>query len=201
AERPGVEVRGIELRPEAAARARLVLDDAVAMPGGAELPASWPAPDCVIFADVLEHMVDPWDVLRQWRSRIREDGCIVVSLPNVAFSGILWGLVRGRWDYTDEGILDRTHLRFFTRRTMLEMVTGAGFRVEAMTRTTAGKTRTLSDRLLRPWLRRGLKLERQGRAVSPWMLWILDSYSHQFLLRARPSGTPSEPVAAPGRTE
>lgn len=183
-ERPGVEVRGMELDPEAAARARLVLDDVATARGEAEIPASWPVPDCVIFADVLEHMVDPWGALRAWRSRVRDDGCIVVSLPNVACSQILLGLLRGRWDYEDEGILDRTHLRFFTRRTALEMVRGAGFEVEVMDRAIQ-KPRTLSGRLVRPWLQLGLWLERRGHTVPAWLLWIVDTYSRQILLRAR----------------
>jgi trans-aconitate methyltransferase len=198
-ERPGVEVRGIEVNREAAARAERVLDDVAVGTEDVEMPASWPVPDCVIFADVLEHMIDPWSALRRWRSRVREAGCIVVSLPNVAHSSVLRGLREGRWDYEDEGLLDRTHLRFFTRATALEMLAGAGFEVEEMVRAIPAWRRTWRDRLARLAVRRGLALEARHRAVPKWMLRILDSRSRQVLLRARAGAarSPSARVSGP----
>ena len=70
AERPGIEVRGIEAVAEAAERARRVLDDAIHGKAEDDLPEHWPAPDCVIFADVLEHLIDPWAVVSSWRTRL-----------------------------------------------------------------------------------------------------------------------------------
>lgn len=188
AERPGVAVRGIELNEGAAARARRVLDDVVVGSGDGEMPASWPAPDCVIFADVLEHMVDPWTALARWGPRLRPGGCVVVSLPNVAHASVQKALWRGRWDYEKEGLLDRTHLRFFTRATALEMLAGAGFEVEVMVRAIRG-----GGRLTRLGIQRGLGLEARGRAVSGWLLRILDWYSFQFLLRARARAARASP--------
>ncbi len=199
-ERPDVEVRGIEVNREAAARAKRVLDDVVVDTGEGEIPTSWPAPDCVIFADVLEHMIDPWSVLRRWRLRLRQSGCIVVSLPNVAHSSVLRGLRMGRWDYAEEGILDRTHLRFFTRATALELLTGAGFEVEAMVRAIPAWTRSWGDRLARPAVQRGLALEARGRPVPAWLLRILDSRSRQILLRAGTAAMAPPPSVPPSRT-
>jgi len=127
--RPGLQVRGIEPVKAQADRAKLVLDDAVGGRAEDPLPAHWPQPDCVIFADVLEHLADPWSTLRHWHRILRPGGTIVVSLPNVAHNQVLRGLLRGRWDYEDAGILDRTHLRFFTRETALELLEETGFEV------------------------------------------------------------------------
>lgn len=133
-DRPGVEVRGIELVPEQAARAKAVLDDVHVGSAEGDIPHDWPRPDCVIFADVLEHLVDPWAVLKRWRSELAPGGSIVVSIPNVGHREVVGGVLRGRWDYQDAGILDRTHLRFFTRQTAIELIESAGFRVAKVDR-------------------------------------------------------------------
>jgi len=194
-ERPGVQVRGIELDPGAAARAAAVLDDVAVMAGDGPLPPGWPAPDCVIFADVLEHMVDPWSALRIWRGRLREGGHIVVSLPNIAFFSILDGLWRGRWDYADEGVLDRTHLRFFTRETAVELLEQAGFRIERMERAIALPEDFLRREVLSRVVRRAVERERQGRGVPRWLLRVLDAASRQFLFAAAVTGGRDETKA------
>jgi SAM-dependent methyltransferase len=87
--------------------------------------------DCVIFNDVLEHMVDPWDALERTRSFLAPGGVVVVSMPNVRHVSVVQPLLMsGRWDYCDEGILDRTHLRFFTRATAIELLESTGYSVE-----------------------------------------------------------------------
>jgi trans-aconitate methyltransferase len=101
AERPGIEVRGIEVVADAAARARQVLDDVVHGTAEGELPEHWPTPDCVIFADVLEHLVDPWTVLATWSTRLAARGTLVASIPNVLHRSVVRGMLHGRWDYTD----------------------------------------------------------------------------------------------------
>ncbi|MBM4359610.1 MAG: glycosyltransferase [Deltaproteobacteria bacterium] len=126
--RPGLEVRGVE--PTAAAEdARRVLDDVLR--GGAEdaPPADWPSPDCVVFADVLEHLVDPWATLRAWHDRLEPGGTLVLSIPNVGHRSVVRGLLGGRFRYVPAGILDRTHLRFFTRASTVDLIEQAGFRV------------------------------------------------------------------------
>jgi 2-polyprenyl-3-methyl-5-hydroxy-6-metoxy-1,4-benzoquinol methylase len=126
------EVIGIELNPEAAREAGQYLDrvyvgDAATMPEGGQLEPG--AADCVIFGDVLEHLVDPWGCLRAYRRVVRPGGYIVVSLPNIRNYKIVRDLLKGRWDYTEHGILDRTHLRFFTRRGMVRLIEDAGFEI------------------------------------------------------------------------
>lgn len=86
--------------------------------------------DCVVLADVLEHMLDPWAALESMKSLLTEEGRIVASIPNIQFLPMWLKVLRGRWDYADSGILDRTHIRFFTRKTMIEMFSNAGYETE-----------------------------------------------------------------------
>jgi len=196
AERPGLEVRGVEANPEAAARAAGVLDGVSVAPGDAEMPGSWPAPDCVVLADVLEHMVDPWQALRRWRACLKHGGCIVVSLPNVAHASVVRELRRGRWDYVDEGLLDRTHLRFFTRATAVELVEAEGFEVEVMRRAVP-RPSTLGEWLCWPLVLCGLEWESRRHRVPRWLLRALDSRSRQILLRAVPSAAARKAPPSP----
>jgi 2-polyprenyl-3-methyl-5-hydroxy-6-metoxy-1,4-benzoquinol methylase len=85
--------------------------------------------DVVCFNDVLEHVVDPWGLLRETREWVAPGGHVLAAIPSIQFAPIVWRLIRGRWDYLDAGTLDRTHLRFFTRATMVEMFDGSGYRV------------------------------------------------------------------------
>lgn len=95
-----------------------------------DLPLSAGLFDCVVFNDVLEHLVDPWSVLAQTRAHLEPGGVVVASIPNVRSVRVLRPLVLGgRWEYQDYGILDRTHLRFFTRASIVEMVERAGYAV------------------------------------------------------------------------
>lgn len=89
--------------------------------------------DCVVFNDVLEHMVDPWEALRLTLPLLAPGGTVVASLPTIRNARTVADLVvRGRWTYVDLGVLDRTHLRFFTRRTIRSLFHDTGFCVEAM---------------------------------------------------------------------
>ena len=83
----------------------------------------------VCFNDVLEHVVDPWQLLRDTHGFLTPTGQILAAIPSIQYAPVMWKLVHGRWDYGDTGTLDRTHLRFFTRATMIEMFQGAGFQV------------------------------------------------------------------------
>ena len=85
--------------------------------------------DCWIFADVLEHLVDPWSVLRRIRSRISAGASIVACLPNVQHWSMQANINRGHFVYEDSGLLDRTHLRWFTRLSMADLFQSTGFRV------------------------------------------------------------------------
>jgi trans-aconitate methyltransferase len=138
---PQLETIGLEVVPAAAERAAARLDRVIA--GSAEsidLAAAGVAGiDGVILADVLEHLVDPWRFLERLHGVLTPGAMIVASIPNVANLWLLEELAAGRFDYTPDGLLDRTHLRFFTRRTIAQLFTGAGYAIERWERTTDGR--------------------------------------------------------------
>ncbi len=78
--------------------------------------------DYIVFADVLEHLRDPAAVLRRCIPALKESGKIIISVPNIANWIIRLGLLFGKFDYMDRGILDRTHLRFFTLRSLKQLL-------------------------------------------------------------------------------
>lgn len=91
--------------------------------------------DAVVCADVLEHTVSPADVLRQLRAVATADALFVISVPNVAHLAVRLMLLAGRFPKMERGILDRTHLHFFTRDTAVQMIESAGLKVERVSAT------------------------------------------------------------------
>ena len=111
----------------------------------------WPFPDqvfdCIILGDVLEHLRDPWRITEQLFGVLSQGGEVVASLPNVRFYGVsIPLLLGGRWTYTEEGTLDRTHLRFFTRRTAVELFSAVGFEIRKVS-SNYGPKRQLANQL------------------------------------------------------
>ncbi len=91
---------------------------------------SWDAPfDAVVCADVLEHLPRPEDLLERIRAWLVPGGTLLVSLPNVANVTVRAALLAGRFPYAERGILDRTHLRFYTRRSARALIESGGFSV------------------------------------------------------------------------
>ncbi len=117
---------GVELMPEAAARAAAVFDEVIT--GNVESMDLPPGRfDFIVALDVLEHLADPWSAVRRLHAILAPGGCILVSLPNIGhYSVALPLLTRGRWEYAEDGLLDRTHLQFFSRRTAIELMTCSG---------------------------------------------------------------------------
>ena len=94
-------------------------------------PPSLKQPDLMLFLDVLEHVQDPLSVLVRLTSQLSAGGTIIVSVPNVAHLSVAIPLLlRGRFDYRDAGILDRTHLRFFVQQSAVALLRDAGFLVD-----------------------------------------------------------------------
>jgi 2-polyprenyl-3-methyl-5-hydroxy-6-metoxy-1,4-benzoquinol methylase len=117
---------GVEPDPALPASAREGYDDWRAT--DALEAGTWKEPfDAVICADVLEHLPRPEALLGRIRGWLREGGTLLVSLPNVANVTVRAALAAGRFPYADRGILDRTHLRFYTRQTASELLAAAGF--------------------------------------------------------------------------
>ncbi len=132
-QRQNASVSGIEFDANAAAAARQRLDHVWA--GDVEQldlqipPGSF---DAIVCADVLEHLRDPGRLLKQAREWLSVDGSLIASIPNVRHHSVVRSLLQGNWTYESAGLLDRTHLRFFTRREIEKLFHRAGFAIEGM---------------------------------------------------------------------
>lgn len=124
--RKGNRVWGIESSSEAAAVARKRIDHVIEadLQGAAAIGDQ--RFDAIIFADVLEHLAWPIGVLARYAKLLKPGGSVIVSLPNVGLWSVRLSLLFGRFHYADSGVLDRTHLRFFTRSSAVEMLRAAG---------------------------------------------------------------------------
>jgi SAM-dependent methyltransferase len=85
--------------------------------------------DKILLMDVLEHLVDPESLLRDCRKLLKPNGELLVSVPNIANLTVRLALAFGQFNYAERGILDKTHLRFFTRKTARRMLAGNGFEI------------------------------------------------------------------------
>ena len=126
-------VVGIDCFPDAAAAAKkrglneVIVGDIEQL----ELKFAPESFDLVIASHVLEHLSDPWTVLRKISRIMKRDGQLVGALPNVRHHSVLLPLLlRGRWEYQASGIMDCTHLRFFTRKSIPDLLNSAGFRLQ-----------------------------------------------------------------------
>lgn len=129
----GREVWGVEPNEEVAEEARSRLDHVIVggFPQCSGIPRRYF--DCCVFNDVLEHMVDPWAALSVARTYLRANGVVIASIPNVRHLTVIYRLVvRGEWTYTPSGVLDATHLRFFTRKSMSQMFERSGYEITEM---------------------------------------------------------------------
>ncbi|MEY4722243.1 MAG: Ubiquinone biosynthesis O-methyltransferase [Pseudomonadota bacterium] len=88
--------------------------------------------DTILCLDILEHLIDPWSTVGQLHGMLKPGGCIVASVPNVRHYSVLLPLLAGHWRYRDAEVLDRTHLRFFTRDTAVELMMSSGLALEAV---------------------------------------------------------------------
>jgi SAM-dependent methyltransferase len=125
------EIWGVELDPEAAKDAAVVLDKVLVgdiIKLAPDLPDNYF--DAIVFNDLLEHLPDPFSLLEKIKSKLAPGGAIVCSLPNVRYlinlKKLLWDK---QWLYEDEGVLDKTHLRFFTAKSIARMFAALGYEV------------------------------------------------------------------------
>ena len=172
----GNRVVAIDIDPQAAAIAartaeRVIVGDLESMDLGTAIGDE--TFDVVTFGDVLEHLRNPQAVLAQARRFLRPDGFAVISLPNVAHADIRLALIEGRWDYQSFGLMDSSHIRFFTRDTSRKMLREAGFHVAAM------------DRVLRPAFSTELDVvrERFPEDVVDQILRDPDAETYQFVFK------------------
>jgi SAM-dependent methyltransferase len=124
---------GFDLDPGAAIKAEEVFDRVIT--GNVEtmeLPNE--LFNLILALDVLEHLVDPWRMVERLKGILAPGGTIIASIPNVAHYSVCRELLLGRWNYVSQGLMDRTHLRFFTEKTAMELMTPPGLKAQTMIR-------------------------------------------------------------------
>lgn len=132
----GAQVIGIEVSAEMAREARNRIDKVFV--GDAqtimlERKMDTLRFDTIIFGDLLEHLVDPWAVLKAATGYLDSEGTIIASIPNVRHMNTIYNLVlRGHWPYRERGIHDRTHLRFFTKKDIYDLFASAGLTIDVV---------------------------------------------------------------------
>jgi SAM-dependent methyltransferase len=190
-ERPDRVVMGIEREPEVASVAAAALDKVFALDISSQtLPDDDAGFDCILFGDVLEHLVDPLAVLDRLVCRLAPGGCILCYIPNAQHHTMLEALLTGDFQYQPSGLLDSTHLRFFTLSTAMKLLLDAGLEPDLADTIRVPSPPGLLQAAL-PLLNR-LGLDARGLAAR------LEAY--QYILRGRPMSTapvsqePFEPV-------
>ena len=128
---------GVELVHEAAeiacSKVNLVIEGDIE---NIDLPIEPETLDVILCLDVLEHLINPWEVMSKLDVLLKPNGVIIASIPNVRnFHVILPLIFRGEWEYLDMGILDKTHLRFFTRSTAIKLIESSGLKVDVIKET------------------------------------------------------------------
>lgn len=127
----GAEVWGIEIDDEAASAAKAKLDKVI-IGDVSEIIPNMPDKkfDCIVFNDVLEHLIDPFAALTAIKSKLTLKGVAICSIPNIRYFPVLCRLlINKQWKYEDEGVLDRTHLRFFTKKSIIDTFTGLNYEI------------------------------------------------------------------------
>lgn len=126
-----IKVTGIEPDQHASKAASLVLDRVLNLDIDAGISELLDSKfDCIVFNDVLEHLIDPWDSLQRIITLLTPSGFIVSSIPNIRYMPAFKDFViHGNWRYQRDGVMDRTHLRFFTKRSINDLFSLAGYEV------------------------------------------------------------------------
>lgn len=154
---PAAELHGIELDPNSAAIASTfapVENIDIETLDKSEWRNRFSA---VMMGDILEHLRDPWAMVRRMYEYTRPGGHIVISLPNVSHISVIEEMLSAHWQYVSAGILDRTHLRFFARNEAVELVTQAGYHMRELgcNKVPLNQEQTRLREALLPFLRNG----------------------------------------------
>lgn len=179
----GCHVTAVEYDPEAGAELALIaektvigdLNDLSLLRG---IPGRF---DVVLAGDVFEHLVQPLEVVRAAVALLKPDGALVMSVPNVVHADLRLGLLQGRFDYRETGVLDATHLRWFTHKTLVGMLAEAGLVVVDLHRS---EVRVFESEMAVP-------IDSVGPVVLSAVMRVPESETYQFVLTAvRDDGTP-----------
>jgi SAM-dependent methyltransferase len=173
-------LEGVEPDPTLAAHASRHYDAIHRLDIEAEAPPIAPGTlDVLVYGDVLEHLRDPWGVLKRDAALLAPGGTLLVCVPNIEHWSFAARLLAGKWRYEEMGLFDRTHLRWFTRSAMQQAIEAAGLRAVDLAPRIFDKDRALAfARAMAPglqaigvdpndWLKRSLPLQYVWRAVKP----------------------------------
>ena len=180
----GVHVTGIEVNAAVAQKASDRLDRVINQPIDEIIENAFGKGefDCMVFADVLEHLRDPGGILRKCRRWLNDEGSIVISVPNSRHHSVVSGLIDGNWTYERAGLLDEDHVRCFTRRETEKLLFRCGYEIDEL-QCVAGSGH-------REWQAAGCPGEvRIGRLHIGGLCSAEaeEFYTYQYLLRARPT--------------
>ena len=181
-ERLGCRVTGIEIDPLAAEDARPYCENLII--GSIEELNLHQALgdrrfDAITFADVLEHLYDPADTLKKIRPFLKEDGHLIASIPNIAHAAICWELAHGRFDYQKFGLLDNTHIRFFTKKNVARLFEETGYRIVSW------------DRVIKTPNETEFSVHCSSAQDQAFLDWICEhnpeAHTYQYIVKARPA--------------
>ena len=140
--------------------------------------------DVVVAADVLEHLQRPVAVLRDTTSRLRQNGVVVISLPNVAHAAVRLALLGGAFPYGQYGLLDRTHIHFYTLESALELIESAGLWVTELERVVVPVSEALVP----------IDLAALPTGIEQWAIVQPEATTFQFVFRCTPRSDATRPV-------
>ncbi|WP_291517000.1 methyltransferase domain-containing protein [Acidovorax sp.] len=145
----------------------------------ADLPAMFPERryDFIVCADVLEHLKHPEQVLKACRNLLEPDGKVLISVPNAGYSGLVAELLEGEFRYREEGLLDRTHLRFFTRRSLVRFMSDQRWQINSLDTI----TRELPESEFK------VAFDSLPAGVARYLLGANDALTYQFICVASPA--------------
>lgn len=174
----GCSVVGIDLRQDALESARRFCDQVFALDLDSFDKKIFAEPffDCIVAADVLEHLKNPPDLLIKLRDILRPEGKIIASIPNITHVSLALMMLQGRFDYRPSGLLDDTHLRFFSENGIYHLFESSGYFIQRLDRVYAGFGSTEFDRFLPAVKEEILKFAAKNKNASVY----------QFIIEARP---------------
>jgi methionine biosynthesis protein MetW len=186
----GCDVHGIEIDEAAAEKARELLAEVVVADldkTGVTEHFAAQSFDVVVLADVLEHLRNPVQVLKDAATLLVPGGTVVASIPNVSHGSVRLSLLQGRWRYTDTGLLDETHIRFYTRSHVMRLFDDAGMVIDAL-------RGTVEDPLN---VEVTVDADRLPPTAVEWVRHQPDALVYQFIVQAHPAaaGEEQDPAA------
>jgi len=191
--RLGCSVTGIEISSDAGELARqhckrVIVGDAETLDFAALFREE--QFDVILFADVLEHLREPGALLARVAPLLASGGAIIASIPNIAHGSVRLALLNGEFQYHETGLLDNTHVRFFTRESIQALFEEAGYSIARWTRQQIGIDQTEIEIPRLPAL----------ESVYEWLAQDPEVTTYQFLVRAVPAGC-AESAEAPGELD